>query len=63
MVQSEVSSNREMLKMELGMLRQEYAVLLYGGRMQLYPGVSHLTAPGYKQRALGAGHRKDTVHL
>jgi hypothetical protein len=39
-MQAENEENRRQLNFELGLLREEYSVLLYGGKMQLNPEVS-----------------------
>jgi hypothetical protein len=39
-LQTENEENRRQLQFELGLMRQEYSVLLYGGKMQLFPEVS-----------------------
>jgi hypothetical protein len=39
-LQSENNALRQQLQYELGMLRSEYNVLMYGGKMQLLPEVS-----------------------
>jgi hypothetical protein len=41
-MQAENEENRRQLQFELGLMRSEYSVLLYGGKMQLFPEVSGL---------------------
>jgi hypothetical protein len=46
-MQAENEENRRQLQFELGLMRSEYSVLLYGGKMQLFPEVSGLSIAVY----------------